>query len=105
MGEVRERAARVQGDEVVREQRVGGSGGGEVAGLEEVAVELLPLGERAGGGERDEEVGQRAREGRQRRAGRRHRRGHRGLQPAGAPGTKSRRGNINISAFGLGQPP
>jgi len=99
VGEVRERAARVQGDEVVREQRVGGSGGGEVA------VELLPLGERAGGGERDEEVGQRAREGWKRRAGRRHRRGHRGLQPAGAPGTKSRRGNINISAFGLGQPP
>nr|CAB3477797.1 unnamed protein product [Digitaria exilis] len=42
-----------------------GSGGGEVA------VELLPLGERARGGERDEDLGQRAREGRQRRAGRR----------------------------------
>lgn len=79
MGEVRERAARVEGEEVVREQRVGRSGGGEVAGLEKVAVELLPLGKRAGGGESDEELGQRAREGRQLRAGRRQLYRHRGL--------------------------
>jgi hypothetical protein len=43
---------------VVGEQRVGGGGGGEVAGLEEVAVELLAFGECAGGGEGDQELRQ-----------------------------------------------
>jgi len=55
-GEVRESAARVEGKEVMPEQRVGGGGGGDVSSLEEVAVELLSFGERAGGGEGDEEL-------------------------------------------------
>lgn len=56
MGEGREAAAGVEGDEVVGEE--GGGGDREMAGLEEVAVELLPFWEVAGGGEGDDEGGE-----------------------------------------------
>lgn len=48
-GKLGERAAGVEGEEVVGEQRVRGGDGGEMAALEKVAMELLALGERAGG--------------------------------------------------------
>ena len=80
---------------MVGDGRVGGGGGGEVACLEEMPVELLPLGERAGGGERDEEVSELARAGGRRR-GLRPRRGHRGRGRQGRTASKLSRSVLRV---------